>query len=140
MATLSLAYGMRTLSCGMWDLVSWIRIRLRLLHWEFRVLVTGPPGKSLMFAYVKGNIGHKIFVQFMYILLSYLYVNFAGHFIFFSILINNIVIYNFSRCTYTDCILVQEKISDVPLFLWENDTSLKSKVWVIIILLLMCMQ
>ena len=70
-----------------------------------------------MFAYVKGNIDHKIFVQFMYILLSYLYVNFAGHFIFFSILINNIVIYNFSRCTYIDCILVQEKISDVPLFL-----------------------
>ena len=76
----------------------------------------------------------------MYILLSYLYVNFAGHFIFFSILIyqNSIVIYNFSRCTCIDCILVQEKISGVPLLLWvtlENGTSLKSKVWVIIILL-----
>ena len=33
------------LSCGMWDLVPWSGNELRPLHWEFRVLTTGPPGK-----------------------------------------------------------------------------------------------
>ena len=35
-----------TLSCGMWDLVPWPRIRPTPLLWECRVLATGPPGNS----------------------------------------------------------------------------------------------
>ena len=37
---------MLTLSCCMWNLVPWPGIEC-LLHWEFGVLATGPPGKSL---------------------------------------------------------------------------------------------
>ena len=38
---------MRTLSWGMWDPSSLIRDQTWPLHWECRVLATGPPGKSL---------------------------------------------------------------------------------------------
>ena len=40
-------------SCGMCDLVPWVGIESRSLHWEHGVLATGPPGKSL-------NIAHSI--------------------------------------------------------------------------------
>ena len=33
-------------SYGMWDLVPNQRSNLGLLHWDHRVLATGPPGKS----------------------------------------------------------------------------------------------
>ena len=33
-------------SCIMWDLFPWSGIYLGPLHWEHRVLATGPPGKS----------------------------------------------------------------------------------------------
>ena len=36
----------RTLSCGMWDLVPW-GIEPGALHWDHGVLVTGSPGESL---------------------------------------------------------------------------------------------
>ena len=35
----------RIFSCGIWDLVPWPGIEPRPLHWELRVLATGPPGK-----------------------------------------------------------------------------------------------
>ena len=35
------------LSCSMWDLVPWPQIEPE--HWDHRVLVTGPPGKSWLF-------------------------------------------------------------------------------------------
>ena len=35
------------LSCGIWDLVPWPGSNPGPLHWEHRVLTTGPPGKSL---------------------------------------------------------------------------------------------
>ena len=35
------------LSCSMWDLVPWPKIKARTLQLEFGVLATGPPGKSL---------------------------------------------------------------------------------------------
>ena len=34
-------------SCSMWDLVPWLGIEPDSLHWEIRILATGPPGKSL---------------------------------------------------------------------------------------------
>ena len=34
-------------SCGMQDLVSGLGIKSRTLHWSYRVLATGPLGKSL---------------------------------------------------------------------------------------------
>ena len=34
------------LSSGMWDLVPLRGLNLELLHWEYRVLATGPPEKS----------------------------------------------------------------------------------------------
>ena len=34
------------LSCSMWDLVAWPRVKLSPLHWEHGVLVSGPPEKS----------------------------------------------------------------------------------------------
>ena len=33
-------------SCSMWDLVPWLGIKPGILHWEHRVLATGPSGKS----------------------------------------------------------------------------------------------
>ena len=36
----------RVLSCSMWDLVPWSGVNLGPLHWERRVLDTGPPWKS----------------------------------------------------------------------------------------------
>ena len=38
---------MWTVSYDMWDRVPWPGIQPRPLHWEHRVLATGPPGKSL---------------------------------------------------------------------------------------------
>ena len=35
----------RIFSCGIWDLVPWPGVEPRPLHWELRVLATGPPGK-----------------------------------------------------------------------------------------------
>ena len=40
------SYAMQTPTCGMWDLVPWPGIKPGPLHWELRVLVIGPPGKS----------------------------------------------------------------------------------------------
>ena len=37
------------LSCSMGDVVPWSGIKPRPLHWEHRVLATGPPGKSHMY-------------------------------------------------------------------------------------------
>ena len=39
---------MWTLSCSMWDLVPWPRIESGPQNWEYRVLDTGPPEKSLL--------------------------------------------------------------------------------------------
>ena len=47
MQDLFFSFGIRTLSRGMRDLVPWPGIKPRLLNWEFRVLATGPPKKSL---------------------------------------------------------------------------------------------
>ena len=41
-----LSCGMRTLSCGMWDILPEQGLNLGHLHWDYRVLATGPPGKS----------------------------------------------------------------------------------------------
>ena len=38
---------MWTLSTSMWDPVPWPGIKPGLLHWEHRILATGPPGKFL---------------------------------------------------------------------------------------------
>ena len=38
----------QTLSCSIWDLVSWPGLNLDPLHWEYSVYTTGPPGKSQM--------------------------------------------------------------------------------------------
>ena len=38
---------MRTVSCGMWDLVPWPGTEPGSLRWDLTVLTTGPPGKSL---------------------------------------------------------------------------------------------
>ena len=35
-----------TFSCDVWDLVHCPGIKPRTLHWEHRILATGPPGKS----------------------------------------------------------------------------------------------
>ena len=43
----ALSCSSRIFSCNMWDLVPWPGIKLCPLHWELRVLATGPPGKSL---------------------------------------------------------------------------------------------
>ena len=44
----SFSCGKQTRSCGMWDRVPWRGIKPSPLHWEGRVLATGPPsGKSL---------------------------------------------------------------------------------------------
>ena len=43
---------MRTLNCGMWDLVPCPR-NLGLLHWDKGILATGSPGKSLILFYLK---------------------------------------------------------------------------------------
>ena len=42
----SFSCGMRTLSCSKWDLVPRSGIKSSPLHWEHRVLATGPPGRS----------------------------------------------------------------------------------------------
>ena len=39
----SFRWGIWALSCGMWDLVPWPRIDPVPVHWEHRVLATGPP-------------------------------------------------------------------------------------------------
>ena len=44
----SLSYGMRTPSCGMWDLVPQRGTEPRHLTLEVGVLAAGPPGKSLI--------------------------------------------------------------------------------------------
>ena len=44
---LSSSLQIRTLSCGVRDLVPWPSIEPRPLHWEHGALATGPPGKSL---------------------------------------------------------------------------------------------
>ena len=47
---LDLCCDMRTLSCGMWDLVPWPGIEPRAICIEMLgALATGPPGKSLLF-------------------------------------------------------------------------------------------
>ena len=43
--------GMKTLSCGRWDLVPWPGLKLGPLHWECAVLATGPPWKSPAFSF-----------------------------------------------------------------------------------------
>ena len=43
---------MQTLSCGLQNLVPWPGIELRPLHWEHRVLASGPPGKSHILTFV----------------------------------------------------------------------------------------
>ena len=45
----SFSCGLQTLSCAMWDRVPWPGIKPSPLHWEGRLLATGPPtGKSLV--------------------------------------------------------------------------------------------
>ena len=44
MAVPSLIVAHRIFTCGMWDPVP--QTGIQLLHWELRVLATGPPGKS----------------------------------------------------------------------------------------------
>ena len=41
------------LSCSMWDLVSWPGIKPGSLHWEWKVLATGPPRKFLFIFLMK---------------------------------------------------------------------------------------
>ena len=43
---LFLSCGMQTRSCGVWNLFPGQGLNLGPLHWEHRVLVIGPPGKS----------------------------------------------------------------------------------------------
>ena len=43
-----LHYSMQTFSCGMWNLVSSQGSNLGPLHWEHRVLATGPPLPSCL--------------------------------------------------------------------------------------------
>ena len=40
----------RYVSCGILDLVPWTGIKPRPLHWELRVLATGPPEKSQLYS------------------------------------------------------------------------------------------
>ena len=40
------SWGMKTLTCGMWDLVLTQGLNPPSLHWELEVLATGLPGKS----------------------------------------------------------------------------------------------
>ena len=49
LAVSSLSWACRILSCGIWDLVPWPRIKPRSPHLECRVLATRPLGKSLVF-------------------------------------------------------------------------------------------
>ena len=44
---------MQTLHFGMWDLVPYQGWNLSPLHWELRVLATGPPGMSQSYCSVK---------------------------------------------------------------------------------------
>ena len=53
---LAVACGLLVVAC-MWDLVSRPGVEPGPLHWERRVLPTGPPGKSLDFKCSKGMAG-----------------------------------------------------------------------------------
>ena len=44
--TEQLSMHMWTLSCVMWNLIPWLGIEPRLAAWEYRVLASGPLGKS----------------------------------------------------------------------------------------------
>ena len=46
LAALGLSFGMLGLTCGTWDIVLWPEMNLGPLHWEHRILATGPPEKS----------------------------------------------------------------------------------------------
>ena len=53
---------------GMWDLVPWPGTEPGPLHWECRVLTTGPPGKSLLYSKVKKlRPRWKVFVFSVYL-------------------------------------------------------------------------
>ena len=51
--------GMKTLICGMWDLVPGPGSNQGPLHWKLKVLATGPSGKSrLTFLLVANAVGN----------------------------------------------------------------------------------
>ena len=57
-----------SLVVGMWDLVPWPGIEPGPLHWEHRVLTTGPPRKSLLYSKVKKlRPRWKVFVLSVYL-------------------------------------------------------------------------
>ena len=55
------------LSCSMWDLVPRPVVELGPLHWEWGVLATGPPGKSL-------NTSFLYIYKYIYICKVYKYI------------------------------------------------------------------
>ena len=55
----SLVVACELLSWSMWDLVPDQGSNLGPLHWELRVLATGPPGKSQQFLIKESNLSFR---------------------------------------------------------------------------------
>ena len=76
----ALAVAQGIFSCCMWDLVPWPGIELVPLHWECRVLATGPPGESpafLLFLFL------SFFLSSLLMLYCFLFHNHLGGICFF---------------------------------------------------------
>ena len=69
-----------TLSFGMWDPIPWPGIEPRPLHWEHRVLATGPQGKPLSFLFNSDfqsfHIGGVLKSLCSIMIISFLHVSF----------------------------------------------------------------